>query len=307
MRRIGILGLDSSHPEAFARVLDGTDSATVEAVWDSGAVRSTNYTESFSTRYDATLYEHPDELVDVVDAVMVLSVDWDTHLDLAEPFLESGIPTLIDKPVAGRLADIDRLRALADDTPLFGGSAVSYHPALDQLTTGGSGRTVFASGYNDPFFYGVHLTDTVRRLVGSDWVSVVPAPGVGCSVCVHFENDSSATLRLDGPDASASFGLLDISEQTRTVTINGDLDALDPMYESYLGAFLETVDGEREEDFLLDAAALLLGVQTALESNETVHHGDASLHETHVDGSAFLETYEPFTSNVEAASVGSSN
>jgi hypothetical protein len=306
MNRIGILGLDSSHPEAFATILDGMDSMTVSAVWDDGDVRSTDYTRSFADRYDATVYDEPTDLVDCVDGVLVLTVNWDLHTSLAAPFLRAGIPTLIDKPIAGRLDDLETLVTLARDAPLFGSSAIPYHPSLDPFPTQQSGRMLCGAGYNHPFYYGAHLTDTIRRLAGDDWRSVTPTGNLGQTVNVVFENDTFATLRLDGPAEHGAFRLLDIGERTRTALIDSSPEEQKEMYGAYLTAFRDVVTGDRNEsDRILDAASLLLAVHTALEVNESITPASRTLYDTHVDGNTFLETYQPYTSFPTSATTES--
>jgi hypothetical protein len=305
MNRIGILGLDSSHPEAFATILDSMDSMTISAVWDDGDVRSADYARSFADRYNATVYDEPTNLVDAVDGVLVLTVNWDSHASLAAPFLRAGIPTLIDKPIAGRLEDVETLETLARDAPLFGGSAISYHPSLDHFPSQQPGRMLCGAGYNHPFYYGVHLTDTVRRLAGADWQSVTPTIHRGQTVNVVFENNTYATLRFDGPAEHGAFGLLDICERTRTALIDSSPEEHQKMYSAYLTAFRDAITGNRDEnESLLDAASLLLAVHAALEANESITPTSQTLRDAHVEGNTFLETYQPHEQSAPTESTG---
>ena len=89
MRKVGLIDLDTSHAEAFASVLDGADAAEVTAVRDGGRVRDEEYLQEFCDTYGATPVESPDGMVGDVDAVMVLTVDWDSHCELALPYLEA--------------------------------------------------------------------------------------------------------------------------------------------------------------------------------------------------------------------------
>jgi hypothetical protein len=274
------------------------DSMTVSAVWDDGDVRNVDYARSFADQCNATVYDEPTELVDEVDGVLVLTVNWDSHISLAAPFLRAGIPTLIDKPIAGRLADIETLATLARNAPLFGGSAISYHPSLDQFPIQQPGRMLCGSGYNHPFYYGVHLTDTVRRLAGADWQSVTTTEHLGQTVTVVFENDTYALLRLDGPADHGAFGLLDICDRTRTALIDSSPEEHKKMYDAYLTAFRDVVIGDRDEsERLLNAASLLLAVHTALEENKSITPTCQPLRDAHVDGNTFLETYQPYASS----------
>lgn len=294
MTRVGIVGLDTSHPAAFADYLSEHDDASIEAIWDSGAVRSAEYAERFRDRYGAHAYHEPEAMIDAVDAAMVLTVDWDTHRRLAVPFLDAGVPTLIDKPIAGRLDDIDAIATAAADTPLSGGSALPFHPVVSALPVDRPDRALYVVGYDDPFYYGAHSTDTVRLLAGSDWRAVVPDRGPDGAVGIMFENGTRAIVHLDGPRDDATFGILDVSDRTRACTISGD-DGYDAMYGRFLDRFLDAVDGSHDDGVrLLDGATLLLAVSAALDGDTTITPGSDVLRRTHVDGGTFLDGYEPY-------------
>lgn len=295
---IGILGLDTSHPGEFADILARRDRATVSAVWDGGDVRDSEYRDQFCTEYDAVRYERPEAMRDEVDGVLVTTVDWGTHRDLAEPFLRDGTPVLIDKPIAGSTADIDAIvdAAEAGDAPLFGGSAVAFHPQLDGLATTSEPRTAFCVGYDHPFYYGTHLVDTLRRIVASNWADIEVNGAPGTSVDVTFEDGSHASLQFDGADRDATFGFLVTDAQhTHSLSIGSDEDELRRMYWAYLDAFLECIRaGRNERDRLVDAATMLLGVQAAMRTGATITPGHEALADLEIDGSAFLAQYRPY-------------
>lgn len=297
VHEIGLVGLDSSHPEAFADVLSERDDATVAAVWDGGAVRSDEYAEEFCERHGANRYDDPAEMARAVDGAMVLTVDWDTHASLAEPFLAAGIPTFVDKPLAGSLADVEAIVDAARDSGagLAGGSALPFHPAVSALAAGEGPRTVYCAGYGDPFFYGVHPVDVVRALVGADWTSVDPRSEPGQAVGARFEDGSAATVRFDGSEDDASFGVLSVGDRTRTAHVEGTEEELHRMYDPFVSAFVDVVEGRRDDrDRLVDGASLLLAVDAALESDELVTPGSDAVAAVAKDGAAFLADYSPY-------------
>ena len=295
MFEIGLIGLDTSHPEAFARLLDAHDDATVSAVWDGGAVRESAYVDDFCAEYGARRYDDPTAMVDDVDAAMVLTVDWNTHRPLAVPFLEADVPTFIDKPIAGCHEDVDAIATAAGDTPLFGGSAIPFHPRLTEFPPDRVDRTIYCAGYNDPFYYGVHLTDTVCMLANDSWTTVEPRAGPGTVVGIEFTSGSYATLQLDGPDDDAAFGILDVRDRTRTARIGADPDEYRQMYARFIDAFVETLRGERDDsNRIIEGATLLLAVQSALDADEPVTPTHDTLSTVFVDGEEFLADYAPY-------------
>lgn len=289
--RIGILGLDTSHAETFADELAQSAVATVSAVWDGGDVRDESYVGEFCEEYGAVSYDEPSAMIDEVDAAMVLTVDWDTHRDLARPFLEADVPTFVDKVIAGTVADVEALADAAGDTPVFGGSSIPFHPAVEEFPRDVSGRTLYAAGYNDPFYYGVHVVDSARAVAGAPWTRVKPLDGPGIRVEVCFENDARAVLQFDGETDEPAFGFLDVADRTRTsrITIG---DRYGEMRESFFDAFVAASSGERDDtDRVLDGATLQLAVHAALDAGEAVTPDDPVLREYHADGTAYATVY----------------
>lgn len=119
---IGLVGLDTSHAEAFASMLADFDDMRLHSVWDDEAVRETPYVEDFCKRHGTRRYDRLSRMVDKVDAAMVLTVNWDTHHLIATQFLAAGVPTLVDKPLSGRCEDLDTIADATDHAPLFGGA-----------------------------------------------------------------------------------------------------------------------------------------------------------------------------------------
>jgi predicted dehydrogenase len=295
MTDIGVVGLDTSHPESFARSIEEHDAAEISAVWDGGDVRDEEYAQEFCETHGGALCEEVEDVIPLVDAAMVLTVNWDTHAELAAEFLDAGVPTLVDKPVAGRLPDVETLADAAETTPLFGGSSIPYHPALADLPTGDPGRSLYCVGYNDPFYYGAHVLHVASSLAGADWYSVAPASDPGLTVDVLFENDAFATVRLDGvpPHEGGGFGFMSAGDRTESVLVDGDGDDRRRMYDSFVDAFVRCARGDaRDNPPVLDAARLLLATHAALDADRPITPESPELREYHADGAAFLSEYK---------------
>ncbi|WP_436925629.1 Gfo/Idh/MocA family protein [Halosimplex amylolyticum] len=298
MIEVGVLGLDTSHPEKFASLLADRDDATVAAVWDSGEVRDDAYADSFCANHGATRYADPQAMIDAVDAAMVLAVDWSLHRSMAVPFLEAGVPTMIDKPLAGSTGDVAAISAAAERSgaPLFGGSAVPFHPAIAKLGEMNA-DTVFCSGFGDPFYYGAHLIDTVRVLIDADWSRIEPLDSDGQVAAVQFEDGSTVTFDFDGSETDGTFAFLSVGERTDTVTIESTAAELERMYGPFLDGFLAAARGRRDDRRrLIDGARLLLGVQVAFEEARTVPPDEIEARSAAmtIDSSPFLANYEPY-------------
>lgn len=290
---IGLVGLDTSHGEAFADALANQSNARLTAIWDAGTVRDEAYIKEFRSEYEATAYKEPAGMIDDVDAVMILSVDWERHRALATPFLDRGVPTCIDKPIAGCVKDLDSIVAAAGDTALFGGSAVPFHPAFDEIPVDQPGRRLYCVGYDDPFYYGVHLADIACYFTDASWVAVEPNDSLE-EFELTFENGSRVRLFTNGPESGSTFGLLDASDRVRTALAGNDADSYAEMYRRYLTAFLTVVRSGHSPTRPLNGARLLLGMEAAKKANHRITPDSDALTAVNVESTEFIAEYSPY-------------
>src|SRR4051812_8906902 len=116
--RVGLIGLDTSHTIAFARLLNDpknkehVEGATIVAGFKGGspdiaesATRVEGFTKQLVDTYHVKLYDTIEELARNVDAIMILSVDGRPHLDEFRRVISAHKPVFIDKPLAASLRD----------------------------------------------------------------------------------------------------------------------------------------------------------------------------------------------------------
>ena len=139
--RVGIIGLDTSHTVRFAELLndpgrkDHVNGAVIVAAFKGGsptiaesADRIERFTQEVTTKYNVKLVPTIADLVQQVDAVMLLSVDGRQHLDQVRPVFAAKKRVFIDKPLAGSLRDAREIWKLSRQAgvPFFSCSSVRY-------------------------------------------------------------------------------------------------------------------------------------------------------------------------------------
>ncbi len=113
--------------------------------------------------YDCQVTGNSLELIDQVDAVSIV-VPTSVHFDVAQPFLEAGIATLLEKPIAATVDEAAKLVDLAaqNEAPFLIGHLERYNPAL---------RAV-ASKVAEPKYIEVHRLGTfVERATDVDVIT----------------------------------------------------------------------------------------------------------------------------------------
>jgi predicted dehydrogenase len=140
MIRIGIVDFDTSHVVAFTQRLNHIDIAPEHWVesecrvtmgWPGTSAmmpeRIPGFLEKVSA-YGVQIVGRPEDLLGNIDAVLIESQQGSRHEERARPFLEAGLPTFVDKPFAGNVAQADAMIALAEKhgAPLMSASALRY-------------------------------------------------------------------------------------------------------------------------------------------------------------------------------------
>jgi hypothetical protein len=183
--RIGIVGTDTSHATAFAKLLnEGTiPGAKVVAAYKGGSAD----VESSRTRVDKFAAELTDKyhveivtaiagLCGKVDAILLESVDGRKHLPQMREIVRCGKPVFIDKPLAATLEDareIDRL-AKSAGVPWFSASSLRWSeiaetmkfPDIVGVHTWGPGP--FEEHHSlDLAWYAIHSVELLYTLMGT--------------------------------------------------------------------------------------------------------------------------------------------
>ncbi|MCE2542434.1 MAG: Gfo/Idh/MocA family oxidoreductase [Acidobacteria bacterium] len=124
--RIGVVGVGHVGRH-HARILAELPDAELVAVADIDAARAAVVAAASGCRAE----DNADALLSDVDAVTV-AVPTEAHRRVAQPFLERGIPALVEKPIAVSVSEADALitAASAGGTTLAVGHTERYNPAV---------------------------------------------------------------------------------------------------------------------------------------------------------------------------------
>lgn len=217
--RVGIIGLDTSHSEAFIRLLNAENpepqysgfkivaaypygSKTIE----SSMKRIPEYTE-VAKKHGVKITSSISELLKTVDCVLLETNDGKLHFEQATEVIKSGKPLFLDKPVAATLPDAIAIYQFAEarNVPLFSSSALRYSSKNQEFRAGKEGKVVGADCYSpcteEPshagfFWYGIHGVEILYTLMGPgcSTVSCVSTKGTDIAVGV-WEDGRIGTFR----------------------------------------------------------------------------------------------------------------
>ncbi|MBQ7387557.1 MAG: Gfo/Idh/MocA family oxidoreductase [Clostridia bacterium] len=204
MYKIAILGCENSHANNFlALIADGAyPEIEVVGVYSD----ETSAAEKLSEEYGVKIMESYDSLVGAVDGVMITARHGDNHYKYAKPYLASGIPMFIDKPISCTEEDgVEFMRdAKAHGVRLSGGStcaALAETLELADAVASGAlgdvrGGCIAApldrySKYGGFYFYSQHLVEMIMRVFGYNVESVFcDDRGNSVNVTFHYPDYS---------------------------------------------------------------------------------------------------------------------
>lgn len=180
MKKIVILGCENSHANNF---LDFITKKTAFSHIEVVGVYSedTEAAEKLNEKYGVPVMASFDEAVGKVDGVIITARHGGKHYQFAKPYLGSGIPLFIDKPITVSEEEaVAFMRELKKtNTPVSGGSMLVHNLAVRQLrqaheeswggpTIGGIFRAPLlpSSPHGGYFFYAQHLVQMVTEAFG---------------------------------------------------------------------------------------------------------------------------------------------
>jgi predicted dehydrogenase len=179
LKRIGIIGLDTSHSIAFAKAINGPDPSpaytgyTITTAYPRGSAdiessvkRIAGYTGR-NKKIGIEIAVSIEALLDKCDFVLLETNDGRPHRQQALQVIASGKTLFIDKPVAGSLTDAIAIYEAAkkNKVPVFSSSSLRYMESVQEVLTGKIGKVLGADTFSpatlekthpDLFWYGIH-------------------------------------------------------------------------------------------------------------------------------------------------------
>lgn len=212
MKRIAILGCENSHANAFlTAVREMKEFSDVEVVGvysdDEAAAKKLQEKYSVPVMADYT------DAVGKIDGLVITARHGDNHYKYAEPYIESGIPMFIDKPITVKedeaLCFMDRLSQKG--IRICGGSSLKQDDFVKKLkeeaktelggkTLGGFIRAPYQAenAYGGFYFYAQHLVEMVCEIFGRFPISVTARQnGQQIHVLFHYEDYDCVGLFCD--------------------------------------------------------------------------------------------------------------
>ncbi|WP_229311767.1 Gfo/Idh/MocA family protein [Larkinella rosea] len=209
-KRIGIIGLDTSHSVAFTKALhtavesDTYKGYKVVAAYPYGSQRIQSskeripgYIEQIG-KYQVAIVGSIRELLAQVDFVLLETNDGTLHLPQALEVLAARKPLFIDKPMAASLREAMAIFNAAEKyrVPVFSTSSLRYIKGMDELKKEKViGADTFSPATIEPshpdlFWYGIHGIETLMAAMGPGCQQVSRVSQPDCDLVIGMWADN---------------------------------------------------------------------------------------------------------------------
>jgi len=284
--RIGIIGYDTSHAPAFARLLNCPGEAYHVAgarvvcgypSYSQDVASSRTRVETFRSQLaelGVREVASVGELVHQVDAVLLESVDGRRHLSEVTPVLEAHKPVFVDKPLAASYEDACRIveYAQATATPLFSASSLRYDANVLAIQAALQGQAVYGCDAFSPaeleptnpglFWYGVHGVELLYAFMGTGCARVRCASTRDADLVVgEWADGRLGTVRATRT-GDHDYGVTVFSESTYQARYNREI----PLYAPLVQRIVAFFQGAPAPVCPMETLETIAFMQAALES-----------------------------------------
>jgi len=208
-KRIGIIGLDTSHSEVFTKMINSGEvigGYKVVAAYPHGspdipaALKMKPGIIAAVKEMGVEIVSSIADLLKKVDVVLLETIDGRPHYDQALPVLKAGKRMFIDKPISANLDEAKRIFAAAKqyNCPIFSSSALRFDPTVQKVVNGSIGKVTGADVYTpaeiDPHhmdlaWYGIHGVEMLFTVMGPGCKSVSRVYQEGTDLVTGVWND----------------------------------------------------------------------------------------------------------------------
>ncbi|MEI6275637.1 MAG: Gfo/Idh/MocA family oxidoreductase [Prolixibacteraceae bacterium] len=270
-RKIGMIGLDTSHCVAFTKALNSPEvkdeffGYRIVAAYPHGSrdiassvERIPGYTAEVQ-KYGVKIVQSIEELIAESDVVLLETNDGRLHLEQAIPVIKAGKRMFIDKPMTASLADAISIFDAARKwkVSIFSGSSLRYITGMDEIISGHFGKILGAETYSpaklekthpDLFWYGIHGVETLFAAMGTGCKSVVRTSNENTDLVTGVWNDGRIGTFRGIRKGTADYGGTIFCESA--IRVLGGYAGYNPLLVQIINFFMTGIAPVREEETL---------------------------------------------------------
>lgn len=221
MYKIAILGCENSHANVFLNYIIKdklyTDIEVVGVYSDDTAAA-----EALSQEYGVYVAKSYDEFVGKIDGVLITARHGDSHYKFAKPYISTGIPMFIDKPITISEKEAVEMRndLMENGVRVCGGSVLRFPDIIGELKKNIAEKTYgrcyggflrapvsMVNDFGNFYFYSQHLVQAMCEIFGYYPNSVKAFENKGAITCVVRYDEYDVTVVYTDEDYTYYVGI----------------------------------------------------------------------------------------------------
>ena len=285
MKRIAILGCENSHANAFLTFIkEKEEFRDVEVV---GVYSDeSEAAEKLQDQFAVPVMKHYADAVGRIDGLIITARHGDRHYTFARPYISSGIPMFIDKPItiSEEQATVFMRELKTHHVRISGGSSLKQDEYVRKLkleatnefggmTLGGYVRAPYQreNNYGGFYFYAQHLVEMVCEIFGRFPLSVTARQnGDRIHVLFHYESYDCVGLFCNN---SYHYYAARMAETTST---GFEIPSTDAWFYKEFREFYDILSGEAQTigyDEFMSPVMIMNAIMRSLENGkeEPIH------------------------------------
>lgn len=289
---IGMIGLDTSHVTAFAKLLNDETNAyyvpggRVTVAYPGGSPDfdlSINRVEGFTNQlrddFGIAIVDSPEAVAEQCDAILLESVDGRVHLEQFQRIVGYGKPVFIDKPFtvcSEHAREIYRLAA-EHNVAVMSASSLRYAEALFEVLADESKGAIMAADTYGPmafvetqpgyYWYGIHSVEMLFRIMGAGCESVVAISNDDHDVIIgRWKDGRIGTVRGNRKGNNQFGGTVHREKGSQFIDVSSKPK---PYYASMLERIMTMFQGGESDIAAEETLEIIRFIEAANESRET--------------------------------------
>lgn len=282
MKKIVILGCENSHADTFLKFIkedEKYNDVEVLGVYSDEA----EPVKKLQDKFGVPALKSFDEGVGKVDGVIITARHGANHYKYAKPYIVSGVPMFIDKPVTITAEEAEKFMAELKENgvKITGGSSCKHDAFVQQLkkeavekvggeTVGGFIRCPidFGSPYGGFYFYAQHLVEIVCEIYGRYPLAVSATPcGNKTTVTFRYGDFDITGLTIERNYVYFAARMSESGVNASEMVIDGD----NPCFKKEFDEFYELLNGGEQKisykDFI-SPVYIMNAIERAIKSGK---------------------------------------
>jgi len=290
-RRIGLIGLDTSHVSAFANLLHDPNhpfhvpGGRIVSAFPGGSEdfeasisRVSGYTEELREKHGVAIVSSIAQLRDTCDAIFIESIDGRVHLEQFRQVANWNVPVFIDKPLTISTADASSIANLAatHGTRVMTASSLRFSESFRAAFKNEDDGAIIGGDFFGPmplvkespgfFWYGIHLVELLYATLGQGCHEVKALrQGPFDLIIGKWTDGRVGTLRGNRTGNKGFGGVIHREKRSRLFEV---ATAKKPIYASLLDNVLRFLGGEPSVP-MNESVEIIRFIEAANKSVET--------------------------------------